>query len=810
MVTGSVPTENLPEKSHEAPKRERRPLVRNADIDQPSTSYQPALQYCDFEDFTNQPEKENIQPWEFEKSNEGEMRIHLHDQLHSVLKYIVVVNSSLEFTIFVFNWPLPDHHPIYKEQKRSLKYLDIAGLFAKIENTRLCEGLIGNNAIAVATDPTENPDPNPNTIVRHSVPKAIGVEEPHFEVTLSLRSVACEVLIDTESNKKMCKSCASASNTVDRAARKKSKASATPAKPKASLTACGPEKLRATVKSTRLQVKDLEDRLQELQCKIEEQGIGISESLEKDILKIMGGQTLDATPHMKFFWQEQMKLLQWAKMGRRYHPQVIRFALSLHGKSPSAYREVRDSGALILPSERVLRDYKNYFKPKAGINKENVQSLQAKVSSFTSIQRYVAVVMDEMKIQSNLVFDKVSGELIGFIDLGDPMTNFATLTNEDLIATHALAFLVRGLCTDLNHIIAYFFTGNVTSFQIMPLFWRTVAVLEVSLNLHVCAAVNDGASPNRKFFRLHSKLAQGLDCDIVYKTPNIFAPSQFIFFFADSPHLMKTARNCLYNSGSGSRSRLMWNNGQYLMFRHIADLFYSDQEFALHTLPKLTLDHIVLTSFSKMKVKLAVQVLSKSVAIALRETAKEDVTGTAEFCEMMNGFFDCTNVRSLTEHVRKKNAFIKPYESAEDERLTWLKDVFLKYLESWRQSTLEREGEYTPDERQKMFLSVQTYEGLKIAVYSHIDAIRFLLSKGFKFVLSERFMQDVLKDYSGHQRDKGRRSDNPTAQQFGYNDLTIAAQRDIAPAIRGNVGGRYGKVKWHQVSEEPVKKRQKK
>ena len=28
-----------------------------------------------------------------------------------------------------------------------------------------------------------------------------------------------------------------------------------------------------------------------------------------------------------------------------------------------------------------------------------------------------------MKIQSNLVFDKHSGDLIGFIDLGDPMTN---------------------------------------------------------------------------------------------------------------------------------------------------------------------------------------------------------------------------------------------------------------------------------------------------------------------------------------------------------------------------------------------------
>ena len=280
---------------------------------------------------------------------------------------------------------------------------------------------------------------------------------------------------------------------------------------------------------------------------------------------------------MKFFWPEQMKLLQRTKMGRRYHPQIIRFALSLHGKSPSAYRELQESGALILLSERVLRDYKNYFKPKAGISKENVESLCVKTSSFTPVQRYIAVVMDEMKIQSNLVFDKVSGDLVGFIDLGDPMTNFANLTDEDPIATHALAFLVRGLCTDLKHIIAYFFTGNVTSFQLMPLFWRAVAVLEVSLNLRVCAAVNDGASPNRKFFRLHVQLAKDVDCDVVYKVENIFAPSRSIFFFPDSPHFMKTARNCLYSSGFGSHSRLMWNNGQYLVFQHIADLFHSDQ-----------------------------------------------------------------------------------------------------------------------------------------------------------------------------------------------------------------------------------------
>ena len=98
---------------------------------------------------------------------------------------------------------------------------------------------------------------------------------------------------------------------------------------------------------------------------------------------------------------------------------------------------------------------------------------------------------------------------------------------------------------------------------------------------------------------------------------------------------------------------------------------------------------------------------------------------------------------------------------------------------------------------------------MKISIYSHIEAIQFLLAEGFQYVLSERSMQDVLEDYFGYQRAKGGRSDNPTAQQFGYNDLTIAAQRGIAPVLIGNVGGRYEKKKWYQVSDEPVKKRKK-
>ncbi len=263
-----------------------------------------------------------------------------------------------------------------------------------------------------------------------------------------------------------------------------------------------------------------------------------------------------------------------------------------------------------------------------------------------------------------------------------------------------------------------------------------------------------------KCFALDAKLGGKLPDGLVYKTTNLFCLSRMIYSFADVPHLVKTARNCLYNSGSGSHSRLMWNDGKYLLFRHIADMFYHDQN--LHCrLPKLTLDHVLLTSYSKMKVKLAV-------------------------CWIL--FYYC-NVRSATEHERKRNEWIKAYESADDERLVWMKDTFMKYFDDWKRSIKTREGTFTPVETEKMFLSHQTYEGFKISVHSHVEAIKFLLSEGFKYVLSERFMQDVIEDYFGHQRTQRGRSENPSAEQFGYNDLTIAVKRDIAPSVSGNTGG---------------------
>lgn len=80
---------------------------------------------------------------------------------------------------------------------------------------------------------------------------------------------------------------------------------------------------------------------------------------------------------------------------------------------------------------------------------------------------------------------------------------------------------------------------------------------------------------------------------------------------------------------------------------------------------------------------------------------------------------------------------------------------------------------------------------MKTTVNALIEVVKFLLSKGCEFLLSERFCQDPLEEYFGHQRARGRFSDNPTLKAFGYNDLTIAAQRSFAAIIKGNVSGRH-------------------
>ena len=103
-------------------------------------------------------------------------------------------------------------------------------------------------------------------------------------------------------------------------------------------------------------------------------------------------------------------------------------------------------------------------------------------------------------------------------------------------------------------------------------------------------------------------------------------------------------------------------NSKNLLWEHISRCYYADLDLGLHQLPTLTIEHINLTSNAKMRVNVAVQILSKSMAEALKRSMPIDkVEESGNFCQLMNDFFDCCNVSSVHEHERKQNKLLPPY-----------------------------------------------------------------------------------------------------------------------------------------------------
>ena len=152
---------------------------------------------------------------------------------------------------------------------------------------------------------------------------------------------------------------------------------------------------------------------------------------------------------------------------------------------------------------------------------------------------------------------------------------------------------------------------------------------------------------------------------------------------------------------------------------------------------------------------------------------------------MMDSFFDCFNVRTPTEGFKMLKPFKMKYESIDDPRFAWL-DELLNYFDEWKKSIAERTGNFSDKDRCKMFIAEQTYEGIKMSIFSLKECIPYLLNNGVQYILSERFCQDSLENYFGKQRAIGRRKDNPSVKDVGYNDNIIKTQFSVQ-AIAGNV-----------------------
>ena len=137
---------------------------------------------------------------------------------------------------------------------------------------------------------------------------------------------------------------------------------------------------------------------------------------------------------------------------------------------------------------------------------------------------------------------------------------------------------------------------------------------------------------------------------------------------------------------------------------------------------------------------------------------------------MVDNFFDCFNVRNITDHIIKGKPFLKPYYSIDDARFEQL-DEYTQYFKLWKESIEERnDASYTENTIYQMFISWQCYKELQITVFRFKEICKILLKHGVPYILSEKFLQDNVENCIGKQRAIGRGSnrqcDNVTIQQF--------------------------------------------
>ena len=149
----------------------------------------------------------------------------------------------------------------------------------------------------------------------------------------------------------------------------------------------------------------------------------------------------EITPHMRVFWEQQRKLLATPKFGRRQSP--CHPILPVHpSQITSSLSRIAWFWYFSSAKWKNSEGYRNFFKPRAGFHLENIERLSNQTSQYFDIQRYVVLSFDEIKIQSKLVFDKHSNELIGFVDLGEEELNMSSFGSSHL-ASHILEFFVR-------------------------------------------------------------------------------------------------------------------------------------------------------------------------------------------------------------------------------------------------------------------------------------------------------------------------------------------------------------------------------
>lgn len=508
----------------------------------------------------------------------------------------------------------------------------------------------------------------------------------------------------------------------------------------------------------------------------DQDSVVLEENNDKDMKLILKRVLPEASGEMLDMLTDQKKNIARNPTGRRWDKKTIRLCLSLWCRSPKNYTILKDSKVLVLPSDNTLRIYKNSVDQHAGFNKDVFnwmkEAAQKHVSGGNGMHGGIA--LDEMSIQEDLCMCQSNGEvkLLGFVDMGNEAEYFermCTGKSEKKLATHVLQFLYIGL-NGFRFPFACFPVTQTKTGNLHFLFWKAVQHLNM-YGFKVCFVTMDGAQTNRDFLKMF--FTNSTPLAEKFSTMNIWSPQHPpIIFIMDYSHVIKRVRNNILKSGDSSTSVRHLCFEHPIFWEHWINAFKWDRDtnaFPIHH--KLTNEHIYLNQQSKMRNKLAEDVLDKEM-LYLMQCFQKFLGETGDVLE------DSINLLKATSEIVAVFRDKRPITDVEDVRLDKLEES-LSWFQNWEKHVLVQE--YVPSaEKEKQLLSSQTREDLQSCIVGFNHLCKTTLKEDRSSIVPARINSDVIENIFCQQRGiiNGNNT-NPTFYQFVKNINSVIIGQSI-------------------------------
>lgn len=357
--------------------------------------------------------------------------------------------------------------------------------------------------------------------------------------------------------------------------------------------------------------------------------------------RLIDAETETILQSLPVAFNQILKRLLSKKKNVPYNEDERKFSLTLNYLSPVAYKYVRDTFGLALPSDKTLYLWYSVLNVGPGFCQQAFDTIKLQQDN-SQKQLFVELVYDEMSVQQGTKW--INGKCCGLVDYGIP-----GVVMEDE-ATKVLVFMATCLNAPWAEPLGFFPIRSMNGDQKAN--FTKLCILKLMLcGVKVVGVTCDGASENFTAFKI-------LGCN--FKNPvmetTFLVNDTIICSYPDPVHMMKLIRLALRDIG-----KFKDGYGQTIDWSYLVNLVsLQEQEYGLHLSTKIRKLHIYFSN-QKMKVKLAVQLLSLSVAQALRYCEKilkisqfQGCSATADFIEVCNNLFDILNSHVPWEFGFKK------------------------------------------------------------------------------------------------------------------------------------------------------------